>query len=293
MTIINLNIDDVNLITCKYGTHDKNIDTSDILKKYINHKINKNIYFITININNKTMKSDPAPYMIKDLNLNFKNKNYNIKENDNVHFCIKLSFNIIFKNKINNSGLDNYNTAILLGKGPTFKDVIKEKNELRCAINQAANIANEVDLLCLNDHHNLFKINLDTLKNLKYILIPEYLHINQLSCKEGYFVNILDYLNNKFFGNLIIYNLITSRKNTKYIIDLETATSSGNNCFEFIGKFTNIKTVDTYGFAVFKKDEHYNKIFVGNGYYDNARIIILKKVLKKTADKYKITYNLN
>ena len=45
-------------------------------------------------------------------------------------------------------------------------------------------------ILSIPVHHNL------TNKQLKYILIPEYLHIEQLFNEDGYFGNLLSYFKN-------------------------------------------------------------------------------------------------
>ena len=294
MVIIKITKEELKSIKCLYGIEDKFVNTSDKVIKYINKLIKKKKYFFNFIVNNDLMGIDPAFRKPKKLKIFLKDRQYTINEGNLVFFNIKLSFDVIFKNEIDKIGLSNYNYATIFGKGPTFRmiDKNKELNELRCAINQASNVAKDVDFLCMNDHHNIFKIDLDTYKNLKYLLIPEYLHINQQSCVEGYFVNILEYLDGKFFGNLIVYNLITSKKKTPYFIDLKTAKTSGNNCFEFICINTKIKKVDIYGMAK-KSKNNYNNKFVGNGNYTDFIIDRIIKVLDKCSDEYKVKYLLN
>ena len=255
MVIIKITKEELKSIKCLYGIEDKFVNTSDKVIKYINKLIKKEKYFFNFIVNNDLMGIDPAFRKPKKLKILLKDRQYTINEGNPVFFYIKLSFDVIFKNEIDKIGLNNYNYATIFGKGPTFRMIDKnnELNELRCAINQASNVAKDVDFLCMNDHHNIFKINEETYKNLKYILIPEYMHISQEFSKDGYFGNILNYLDGKFFGNLIIYNLKTSKKYTKYIITLDTAQSSGNNCFEFIGRYTQIKKVNIYGMSVKSK----------------------------------------
>ena len=169
MFIINLKINDIKNLECNYGLNNNVINVTDIIKNILNDKINNKIYFIKIKVNNNLVKKDPILGKKKFIYKKLANNNFKIEENKFVIFNIKLSFNIIFKNNIANAGLNKYNYATIFGKGPTFKIIDKKDNELRCAINQASNIAKDVDLLCMNDHHNLFKIELDTYKNLKYI----------------------------------------------------------------------------------------------------------------------------
>lgn len=294
MNIIKLKKEEIKYVKCFYGLKENMINTSNYVREYLNKCCSNNIYFINLKINNSNLGNDPFPGKQKKFNLHFRDKQYNLKEGDDIYFNIKLSFNITFKNEINKIGLNKYNYATIFGKGPTFKMIDKDinKNELRCAINQAANIAPEVDLLCMNDHHNIFLIDDKTYNNLKYLLIPEYLHIKQISCNEGYFVNVMNYLDGKFFGNLIIYNLITSKIKTPYIIDLDTAITSGNNIFEFICRYTDIKNVNIYGMGI-KGKTNYNEIFVGNGNYTNDIIDIIIRVLNNFSNKYKVKYLLN
>ena len=108
-----------------------------------------------------------------DLLINIK---LSFNKNDHLINNTKLSFDIIFKNNIDNE-FKEYNNATIFGKGPTFKNV--DKKELRCCINQASNIVQNVDFICMNDYHNIFKINDNVYSTVKYLLIPEYLHINQ------------------------------------------------------------------------------------------------------------------
>ena len=246
MSIINLKINDIKNLECNYGLNNNVINVTDIIKNILNDKINNKIYFIKIKVNNNLVKKDPILGKKKNLYIKLANNNFKIEENKILFFNIKLFFNIIFKDNIANAELNKYNYATIFGKGPTFKVIDKKDNELRCAINQASNIAKDVDLLCMNDHHNLFKIELDTYKNLKYILIPEYLHIKEVFNKKGYFGNILNYLDGKFFGSLIIYNLITSKVKTPYFINLNTGISSGNTIYEFLCRYTNVSKINLF-----------------------------------------------
>ena len=138
-----------------------------------------------------------------DLLINIK---LSFNKNDYLINNTKLSFDIIFKNNIDNE-FKEYNNATIFGKGPTFKNV--DKKELRCCINQASNIVQNVDFICMNDYHNIFKINDIAYSIVKYLLIPEYLHINQIYKRWLFYKYFILYKYN-FFGKLIIYNLKTS-----------------------------------------------------------------------------------
>lgn len=291
MIIIKIKNSDINSLDCKYGLDDKIINVTNIIKNNIQKYVNNKKYILNLCINNKLFNCDPVPHKIKKLYIKFNNYNNQINEKKKIIFLINFSFDIILKKDINNLNFPNY--ATIFGKGPTFKNIDKNKNELRCAVNQAANMAKNVDLLCMNDHHNVFKIQLETYKELKYILIPEYLHIKRSFNIEGYFINILDYLNNKFYGSLIIYNLLTSSIKNPSLIDLDTAITSGNNIYEFLCKFTNVSKVDIYGMGVYSHNKNYNDLFVGNGHYDNENINRIKLCLEDCFKKYKVKYKIN
>lgn len=296
MNIIKLSENDINKLLCQYGSNKVKISRTRMIRDYIIEKFNRNIYFFKININNDFFNGDPDYGVEKYFFLNINGKNSAYQEGTDIFFYYKLSFDIVFLNDINKLSKEidnNYNYATIFGKGPTFRNIEKKDNELRCAVNQAANIASNVDLICMNDRHNAFKIEIDTYKNLKYILIPEYLHIEQLFNIDGYFVNLLSYFNNIFFGKLIIYNLNTSKMNTPYFMTLKTEYTSGNSIFEFLGKVTNIKNVDIYGMGVYIENQNYNNLFIGNGNYTEEHINIIIRNLNYVKDNYNIEFNIN
>ena len=70
------------------------------------------------------------------------------------------------------------------------------------------------------------------------------------------------------------------------------AISSANNLFEFICKFTDIKTVNTYGIGLLSVD-NYHKNFVGNGIYSDDTINRIRNDFQINCRKYKkkLIYN--
>lgn len=264
-----------------YGAKTIYIDVTDIMKINI---LSTNI----VVINNKLFKCDPYPNVIKYLKI----KNYNnigkhilIKENDSIKLeydKIKPTYNI---NTISQD-LNNYNAVNIFGKGPTFTNMKKEHNYvLHIGINQAVNLLDEVDMLVINDIHNIFKITVNTFKKLKYILTPEYMNVDLHYNINGYWENAYIFaINNGFTGVYIIYNL-KNRKINNNIITLESYVTSSNTAIEFICRYTNIIDIQTYGVA---NGLNYGKEFDGNGIYDEERIkfihdniIFLKKKYKK------------
>lgn len=290
MIIIKIKNSDIDSIECNYGTKDKLINVTNIIKNHITKNINEKKYSLSLKIKNVLFNCDPVPNKVKKLYIRFNNYSNEINENNQVIFLINLSFDIIFKKNINSINFPNY--ATIFGKGPTFKRVDKNKEELRCAVNQAANIAENVDLLCMNDYHNVFKIDLDVYKNLKYILIPEYLHIKQKFDIDGYFAKILNHLNENFNGSLIVYNLLTSPVKNPNFINLDTGISSGNTIYEFLCRYSNVSKVDIYGIGI-KSTKNYNSLFIGNGNYNERNINKIINCLTKCYSKYKLKYTLN
>lgn len=194
-------------------------------------------------------------------------------------------FNELFK---------SYNNFTIFGKGSTFINKKKQPNELRCSINQASNFVDDVDLVCINDLHNLEKISDKVYKNLKFILIPEYLHINMNATFKGHWYKVYYYLKElNFDGYFIVYNLLSSPKINKKLITMYTQFSSSNSCFEFFCLFTNIKICNLYGVGIYNKDKNYHENFVGNGKYIRIRIDKIRNSILKLANENKVTVKFN
>lgn len=277
----------------EYGIDNSYIDVS----KNINIDNKKYLMF---HITNENLNIDPVKNIKKKLKINYNNNNYIFNENDIIFFdfiknkIILLPKNIITKYNISivQNIINNYKECTVFGKGPTFKLVNKNENEFRIAINQAANIINEVDMICINDHHNLFLINDNVYKNLKILLIPEYLHINCSFNIKGNFINIYDFLTDKGFnGYIILYNLNTTLFRNNNIINLPSALTSSNNAIDFIALFTNIKNITTYGIGV-NSDKNYNDLFIGNGNYNSKRTTIIKNEIIKVCKNNKVNVNI-
>jgi hypothetical protein len=192
--------------------------------------------------------------------------------------------------------LNNYNSCVVYGKGPTFRnDIIKKDKELKCAINHATNFLEEVDFLCCNDLKALTDIKLEKYKNIKFLLIPEYLHINNVFSINGYWEKCLyNHIKDYFNGYYIIYNLKTNPNPNKNLITLESALTSTNNLIEFISKYTNIKHIETYGFGVVS-NEKYNKKFADNlaTEYNENRINKIRANVIKNCNENNINLIIN
>ena len=201
---------------------------------------------------------------------------------------------IIYKKNIEiiKKKFSDYQNITIFGKGATFKNIPKEEKELRCAINQASNFLDDVDLICMNDLHNVYKIEDRVYNNLKYLIIPEYLHINQSYSKKGHWKKVEEYLKKKFNGYLIIYNLKTAPRQNPEFINLYTGFSSANNCFEFFSIYSNLKLINLYGIGIYSKS-NYHENFIGNGIYGPNRIFKIKNNIIQLAEKYEIKVYFN
>lgn len=295
MKILNIKIDKINNLKCYYGnSKKKEFDKSNILINYIKDQDKHNNCFFKFVANNGNMKGDPLPNVLKKCIINYEENNFEIQENQYFYIYIVKTFDIIYKNKMVKLTKElnkNYDKITIFGKGPTFINVPKKDKELRCAINQASNLVDNVDFICMNDQHNVFKINDNVYKNLKYLLVPEYMHIKQKFNIDGHFSKIFNYLDGKFFGKVIVYNLKTSHCNNNIFINLKTALTSANNCFEFLAEYSNIKNAHTYGIGM-NCEVNYHNIFNGNGIYDANRINLIKKSFNSIArNKIKLVIN--
>ncbi len=279
--------------TFLYGAHNKYIDVTNIMRINILNKQN-------IKITNNLFKKDPVPNVIKHLKiLNYNDKNIEIVEKS----IIELEYDDTDLNNVNNivtcnniatisDELNNYNKVVIFGKGPSFKNIPRDMDKtFHIGINQASNILDDIDMIVINDLHNIFKITPKTIKKLKYILTPEYMNIEFKYDKNGYWENAYIYLlNNGFTGKYIIFNLKNTPHPNNNIISLDTYHTSANTAIEFICKFTNINNIHTYGVA---NGLNYGTGFIGNGLYTNKRIEFIRENIIYLKNKYnrKITIN--
>jgi len=228
------------------------------------------------------------------------NENINIDSiEQNILITINNSNNIdiIYKKNIDEL-IDEFKDIILIrvfGKGPTFKNIEKtNKNDFHIGINQSINFLSECDMLVINDLHNIFLVDKEKIKKLKYILTPEYLHIDGVFNKDGYYEKVFNHLKqNNFTGKYIVYNLRTNPESNINFIDLHSTISSSNTAIEFICVYLNkfIKKIECYGIG--QNGKRYNKLFVGNGNYDEARIAEISFHISKICKKHNIFFCMN
>lgn len=275
---------DKNKIKYYYGLNENYVDITNIVNNLLKQK-----EFFTIT--NKIIGIDPVPNKVKKLKVVYNSNEYFFEERATFRLNYVFPKNVYDISKINDI-MNEYDKVTIFGKGPTFKKVEKKKGELRCAINQASNIIDNVDLICMNDEHNIDLVKDNVYKNLKYLLIPEYQHVKQKFSKDGHWLNVYKKLKGKFNGIYIIYNLRTNPIPNEKFITLPSTFTSANNCVDFICIFTKIKIINLYGIGVNSK-QNYNKLFIGNGHYTIDRTERIKTLINNICYKYKVKCMFN
>lgn len=186
---------------------------------------------------------------------------------------------------------DKFDKAIFFGKGQSFKNRPKEKGEIYLAGNNAVNHLSQCDILMMNDYIATELIYDESYEIIDYIIIPEKPHYtNGKPHKDITYMSMIENIGDKFKGDYIIINLPTN-KNYTYFFNTQTCASVINTGIDFIGDYTNIKKIETYGFAL-------------NGYYCDEIINSNTKfcdtvyeqkwinMLRKTYEKQINWYNL-
>ncbi len=282
-----INIYKYKLVSAHYGINKQCVNVTSIIKNIIDKKIN------IFKVNNKTMGSDPCNKRVKELTIKMEKKVFIIKEGLPVIFIYNdkvITLDNIDKLKL----FSQYKIARIFGKGPSFKNIIKKNdNELHIAVNQASNLIDTCDVLIINDLHNIDKVKDDTIRKLKFIILPEFLHIKWKFNIKGHWSVVFDKIHNLFTGHYIIYNLRTSRYKNKNLISLPSTITSANTVNDFICLYLKkyIKRIDFYGIGIIGKN--YHKDFIGYGNYNNARIIKIKKNIHDMCKKHKVSFTIN
>lgn len=204
--------------------------------------------------------------------------------------------NIITLNKIEEliaKEFSGYKECIILGKGPTFKKVESPREDtLVIGVNETVDHSDNVDMLVANDIETFERLNLDRLQHIKHILIPNKPHKNGSPKKEITYKSIITIIDKYFSGNLIVYNLGTSRKDPQFI-NLPGVITSGNTAADFVGHFTNtINKVTMYGIGVSSKS-NYSKVFkvhANSGTYSKNRTVSIQESIMRSLDGKEIAF---
>ena len=204
--------------------------------------------------------------------------------------------NIITLTKIDeliSNEFSNYRECIILGKGPTFKKVESPREDtLVIGVNETVDHSDNVDMLVANDIETFKRLNLDRLKYIKHILVPNRPHKNHSARQDVTYKHIITIIDKYFSGNLIVYNLGTSAPDPQFI-SLPVINTSGNTAADFVGRFTNtIDRVTMYGIAVADKSD-YAKVFerhINSGLYSNGRIAGIQRSIIQSLEGKEIAF---
>lgn len=186
-----------------------------------------------------------------------------------------------------------YKECIILGKGPTFKKVESPREDtLVIGVNETVNHSDNVDMLVANDLETFGRLNLDRVKCIKHILVPNKPHKNSSPKQDLTYKNVMRIIDKYFSGNLIVYNLGTSTADPQFI-SLPVVNTSGNTAADFVGRFTNtINRVTMYGIGVANKAD-YAEVFerhTNSGIYSNGRIAGIQKLVIQSLEGKEIAF---
>lgn len=146
--------------------------------------------------------------------------------------------------------INQFDTAVLFGKGGTFQDRPRKDNEIYLAGNNSVNFLSECDILIMNDYSAVDLIDNDSYELVNYVMIPQYPHDDDGQPKRGLtYKSVMKRLKGKFKGHYIVINLPTYKESNEFL-NTTTGASVINTGIDFIGQYTNIKNIETYGFGI-------------------------------------------
>lgn len=166
-----------------------------------------------------------------------------------------LPLNTITKENLNliDEKFNKYQSAVIFGKGPTFQIIKKEKEEeLFICVNETLNYIDDCDMLIITDIEKINVISLERLKDLKWLLVPEFLHFKCRYNPNVTWKTLLKKIKDYFSGQWIIFNLRTNPKPNKILITLPSTLTAGNLATNFVCLHLNkyIKEIKYYGIGI-------------------------------------------
>lgn len=274
-------------ISAVYFSGNHSVVVTDIIKKIISNKEE------SFKVVNETFSNDPSPKNKKFLEIVTKNHIVTIDEKTTCY----IIYDDIVINKYNNniSEFIKNKQINIFGKGPTFKNIIKNDNMINICINSTINFVDECDIFSFNDLETLNKIKLDKLKNVKYIYIPEYLHFKGKNSFDNHWFIIYKKFKNYFSGKYILFNLYDSPLKNEQIVNIRSGLSTVLTMVEFLSKYYyNYNfTYNYYGIGK-KNSNDYHKLFGKNKTpWNNVNIDKVKIKLVNICDKYKLKSKFN
>jgi hypothetical protein len=192
---------------------------------------------------------------------------------------------------------NQFDTAVLFGKGESFYDRPRKENELYLCGNNAINHLSECDILIMNDIIATELIDPESYSKVEYIMIPIRPHLEDGLPKPH--ITHFDFIKRiqKYYeGDYILISLPSCKNEPKEVFKLPSMASVINTGIDFIGLFTNIYKIETYGFAkgnnYFEDIKNSGKLF-SDYVYEDEWINFLLKNYEKQKQVYKFTGNIN
>jgi hypothetical protein len=274
-----------NILSCLYYCDNISKNVTDTILDFIKNKQNKFL------VSNKTFNFDPKKNKIKKLEILTNNHILTIDEGTTVY----IIFDDIVINKYNNIQWFFKNKTInIIGKGPTFKNVDSDEDNIVACINNTINFVTKCDILMLNDLETINQIDISKLSNVKYIFIPEYLHFKGKKGKDNIWYKIYTKIKNYYNGKYILFNLYDTPLKNHQIFNIDSGYSTVITFTEFLSKYNYniIKNINYYGVGISDK-LYYNKIFDDNNLWDKKKVKIVKSKLNHFIKKYNLKCSFN
>ena len=158
--------------------------------------------------------------------------------------------------------LQTFKSAVIYGKGPTFKLVHENETSAQrpfiVCVNDTVNVCNQCDMLVVNDIETWPRIVEDKLRKAKYVLTPVFPHVHCHPRRDVDMRVSMDILRGKGYeGNVLFYNLPTGPRQDPDYPTLDSAISGSNNAVDFLMKFMKLELLRTVGVGVSGESGHH------------------------------------
>lgn len=274
-----------NILSCLYYYDKISKNVTDIIMEFIKKKQDNFL------VSNKTFNFEPKKNKIKKLEILTDKHILTINEGTTVY----IIYNDIVINKYNNiQSFFKNKTINIIGKGPTFKDVESDSYNIVACINNTINFVTKCDILMFNDLETINQIDISKLSNVKYIFIPEYLHLRGKISKSNIWYNVYTKIKNYYNGKYILFNLYDTPLKNHQIFNIDSGYSTAITFTEFLSKYNYniIKNINYYGIGISDK-LYYNKNFNDNNLWDEKKIKLIRSKLTHLIKKYNLKCSFN
>ena len=276
------------ILGCLYYYDNKSKNVTDNILDFIKRK--KESFLV----NGKTFNFYPSKDKDKKNRLEILTEKHILTIYDNISCYIVYDDLVI--NKYNNELYDFYRdkNINIFGKGPTFKNIKCNENDINVCVNSTINFVDECDIFTFNDMETLDQINFKKLNNVKYIFIPEYLHHKGKKNVKNIWFNVHLKIKDHFKGKYILFNLYDTPLKNHQILNIDSGYSSALTFSEYLIKYNYIyiKKINYYGIGISDR-LYYNKIFKKNTLWNENNIKLIRNKLLHLVKKYNMECKFN